>query len=126
VCRCPGRHQLDPEPGTGVALAPRHALSTADLSGLVALVRLGPAIESLLSGSQLPYRINVVTNRDDESAEVVLRVRHVGTDHVETLELTDAWPERVYSLSHVALPQDVIGGNSIDHVRRQNHVQTLS
>lgn len=58
----------------------------------------------LLSGSNLTFTVSIVTNRDAESPEVMIRHRTAGAKEISDSPIDFAWPEGVYSLSHVALP----------------------
>jgi len=61
-------------------------------------------LQRLTSGSPLAYAITLITNRDDTSSEVVARRRTPGGELDAGRPLGLAWPEGVYSLSHVAIP----------------------
>ena len=52
----------------------------------------------------LPYRLTLVTNRDADSQDVVARTRCAPKACWSSEELNLAWPQNVYSLSHVAIP----------------------
>jgi len=62
------------------------------------------SILPLLSGDDLTFTVSFVTNRNNGSPEVM--IRHHAAGRVETSDkpIDFAWPEGVYSLSHVALP----------------------
>jgi alpha-beta hydrolase superfamily lysophospholipase len=61
-------------------------------------------LENLLSGPAKAYSVGIVTNRDAAGFDAVLRRRAAGEDSTSTTELGLAWPDDVYSLSHIALP----------------------
>ena len=61
-------------------------------------------LERLASGPPKAYAVGIVTNRDAASFDAVLRSRPAGADAVTTTALGLAWPDEVYSLSHIALP----------------------
>jgi esterase/lipase len=61
-------------------------------------------IENLEERSGLPYRLTVITNKDEDSREVVAKTRKTGFNEVSIISLGLSWPAGVYSLSHVALP----------------------
>jgi len=61
-------------------------------------------IDPLLAGGPRPFKVDVLTNRDDASREVVLRVRQAGGSEIEIVETGMSWPSDIYSVSHVALP----------------------
>jgi len=70
------------------------------------LLRRHPAeiITPLLSGRDLTFSVSLVTNRDAESPDVMVRHHAAGAGEVSDNPIDFAWPEGVYSLSHVALP----------------------
>jgi len=63
-------------------------------------------IDSLMQADGLPFAVSLMTNKNDNSREVVLKKKNKDTLNIEieTPELTLLWPEKVYSLSHVAIP----------------------
>ena len=63
-------------------------------------------IDSLRQADDLPFVVSLITNKNDNSREVVLKKRKINSQdiEIETPELTLSWPEKVYSLSHVAIP----------------------
>jgi hypothetical protein len=64
----------------------------------------GEAIETLLGEQTLPFTFSVIGNRDPDTPAAALRSNPAtGPSHVTVPEGL-AWPEGVYSLSHVALP----------------------
>ena len=64
----------------------------------------GPLTVRLMDDRNLPFHLTLVTNESKESTRVVLR--RWQPDDVEGVvsALDLAWPDDVYSLSHVALP----------------------
>lgn len=68
------------------------------------LIRRQIDLQKLLAGPPTAYTVDIVTNRDAASFDAVLRSRAAGADTVTTTGLSLAWPQDVYSLSHVALP----------------------
>ncbi|MXN66328.1 alpha/beta fold hydrolase [Stappia sp. GBMRC 2046] len=50
------------------------------------------------------YAVSLVTNRNAESREVVLKTLLPGETDTSQTDLALEWPEAVYSLSHIALP----------------------
>ncbi len=64
----------------------------------------GPYLDSFFAGDPLPFTLGVVTNRDEESEDVILRVRQAGAIDEQRIELGLTWPRGIYSVSHVALP----------------------
>jgi len=58
----------------------------------------------LLDGPALPFDLTVMTNADEQSAQVVAVHRRAGSTTVERTPTGLEWPRYVFSLSHVALP----------------------
>lgn len=63
-----------------------------------------PAVERLVPDPPRPFRLTVITNRDENSTEVVARVTPAGAMEEQVVPLGLHYPRDVYSLSHVALP----------------------
>lgn len=63
-------------------------------------------IDNLMQAENLPFAVSLMTNKSDNSREVVLKKKKIDSQNIEieTPELTLFWPEKVYSLSHVAIP----------------------
>jgi len=63
-------------------------------------------IDSLMQAKNLPFAISLMTNKNDNTRDVVLKMKRINSQNIEieTPELTLFWPEKVYSLSHVAIP----------------------
>ena len=91
-------------------LAPgRHELVLFDVnrSSVVSTVVIadpGPLTARLMTDGALPFHLTLVTNADDESADLVRRHKTPFSSEVTTETLDLAWPRGVLSLSHVALP----------------------
>jgi alpha-beta hydrolase superfamily lysophospholipase len=75
-------------------------------SAMRGFFRTDPAdrLGSLLERSATPYRLTVLSNRDDGSPAVVERTRAAGETEFVVSETGLEWPRGVYSLSHVAVP----------------------
>jgi alpha-beta hydrolase superfamily lysophospholipase len=58
----------------------------------------------LLRGAELSYVLTVVTNKDEDSRDVIEKRWELDADGPVFSPLDHAWPKGVYSLSHVALP----------------------
>lgn len=58
----------------------------------------------LFKGDKLTFALSLVTNRDAESPGVMIRHRPAGKSEVTEKPIAFAWPDGIYSLSHVALP----------------------
>ena len=71
-----------------------------------ALVNTGPrdVIAALLDNPILSYDLALVSNENRSSKKVVVTQKNAGGSRTTILPLSSAWPEGVYSLSHVALP----------------------
>ena len=61
-------------------------------------------LEQLQAGTDLPYRLTVITNAAGDGAQVQERSRAPRSATTESRPLRMAWPEGVYSLAHVAIP----------------------
>jgi len=71
----------------------------------------------LLRRADLGFAVTLVTNASEESREVVLHQRRRGAGEVAESPLGLAWPNGLYSLSHVALPfpaDDPLYGGVVD------------
>jgi hypothetical protein len=62
------------------------------------------ALEALRDAPDRTFRFSLVTNATERSRSVVVRSRGPGEEATSELDLGLAWPDDVYSLSHVALP----------------------
>jgi alpha-beta hydrolase superfamily lysophospholipase len=63
-----------------------------------------PAVERIIPDPPRNWRLTIVTNRDENSLEMVARVTPPGATEEEVVPLGLYYPRDVYSLSHVALP----------------------
>lgn len=64
----------------------------------------GPLTDRLLGDDSLPFALTVITNRDNQTRNVIARRKEALSEDVVNSELADlAWPNDVFSLSHVAL-----------------------
>ncbi len=89
--------------------SPGHELVLFDLnrdSETIEFVRPGQLNYLQTAGDRenLPYRLTLVTNRDADSQDVVARTRCAPEGCWSSEDLNLAWPQNVYSLSHVAIP----------------------
>jgi alpha-beta hydrolase superfamily lysophospholipase len=87
----------------------RHELVLFDINkmaGIGPILSWSPdeMISALQAASDSAYTLSVVTNRSPGSSAVVERHWVGGRETAEARDLGLAWPEGVYSLSHVALP----------------------
>jgi alpha-beta hydrolase superfamily lysophospholipase len=84
------------------------------------LLRNDPSewIKQVFSGAQLGFSLTLVTNKSEETREVIAKRLEPGNDKVTLSDLGLAWPPGVYSLAHVALPfppnDPVYGGPNAD------------
>ncbi len=60
--------------------------------------------QTMLHGRVLPYELTLLTNKTEESTQVVGLKRPAGQEEPVVCPLDLVWPLSVYSLSHVALP----------------------
>jgi len=78
-------------------------------------------LSSLIRLGALPFTLSIVTNRDDESPQLVLRRFLPRNFNFTETPLGAAWPDDVFSLSHVALPfppDDPLYGRAADDEHR--------
>ena len=61
-------------------------------------------LKQLEAGTDLPYRLTVITNTASDSARVEAKSRAPRSSITESSPLQMAWPRGVYSLAHVAVP----------------------
>ena len=68
--------------------------------------RRGPLelLDGMEENEELPYRLTVVTNENGESRGVVEWTRPASSSQTEVRDLQMDWPDKVFSLSHVAIP----------------------
>jgi alpha-beta hydrolase superfamily lysophospholipase len=62
------------------------------------------AIDELFADATFTFAISLVTNQTVESRDVVVRRKQAGERSITVTDLGLAWPENLYSLSHIALP----------------------
>jgi len=88
----------------------RHELVLFDINRYAAKASLltenpAPLTDRLLGDDSLSFALTVVTNRDNQTRDVVARRKEAFSSVTTDLELAGlAWPNDVFSLSHVALP----------------------
>lgn len=63
-----------------------------------------PAVERIIPDAPRNWRLAIITNRDENSLEMVARITPAGSTEEEVVPLGLIYPRDVYSLSHVALP----------------------
>jgi len=86
-----------------------HELVLFDLNrraGIEQILRWQPdaMIDALRQAPGTTYAFSLVTNESAHSSQVVVRHWHPGSGTIDEEALGLAWPDGVYSLSHVALP----------------------
>ncbi len=59
---------------------------------------------NLRDSTGLPFDVALITNKNDKSRDVVLKIKKMNSQLIETEPLDLSWPPGVYSLSHVAIP----------------------
>jgi len=72
----------------------------------------------------LPFDVALITNKNDESRDMVLKNKKMNSQDITTQALDLSWPPGVYSLSHVAIPfspNDLLYG-SVEPNESDNHV----
>ena len=88
----------------------RHELVLFDVNRYASKASLlvddpGPLTNRLLGDDSLTFALTIITNRDNQTREVVARRKGALSGDIAVLELPGlAWPNDVFSLSHVALP----------------------
>jgi hypothetical protein len=92
-------------------LAPnRHELVLFDINRFAAKASLlvddpGPFTNRLMKDHSLPFGVTLISNRDTDTRDVVVRYKAPMSGNVAEHELHGlAWPSDVFSLSHIALP----------------------
>ncbi|HBH35323.1 MAG TPA: alpha/beta hydrolase [Gammaproteobacteria bacterium] len=61
-------------------------------------------IEALLTNTALPFGFGFVTNGNAQSSDVLILHKQAASTDIQELPLATTWPQKLYSLSHVALP----------------------
>ena len=61
-------------------------------------------LEPMLARIDRSFDLSIVTNRNDETSDVVIWRHQAGSEDTELTESDLLWPTGVFSLSHVALP----------------------
>jgi esterase/lipase len=72
----------------------------------------------------LPFDVALITNKNDESREMVLKNKKMNSQEITTQALDLSWPPGVYSLSHVAIPfspDDLLYG-PVEPNESDNHI----
>jgi len=60
--------------------------------------------KKLIATKGLHFDKYMITNENSESSDVVLKIKKMHSQEIETETLDLSWPKGVYSLSHVAIP----------------------
>lgn len=91
-------------------LAPdRHELILFDINRRSAVRSVlvydpGPLTARLMDDANLPFNLTLLTNATPKSSNVVVRRHGALSNETSTEPLDFAWPQGVFSLSHIALP----------------------
>ncbi len=80
-----------------------------------------PAVERIIPDPPRNWRLTIVTNRNENSLEMVARITPAGATAEEVVPLDLTYPRDVYSLSHVALPFPVT--DSLYGLRPENEAE---
>ncbi|MHC4758397.1 MAG: alpha/beta hydrolase [Planctomycetota bacterium] len=103
----------------------RHAL----LYNFMKTLQLKALSESELS-KKYPYRLSVITNKNPDSDEVVLKTKEENTTSFTDVVLNMNWPRRIYSLSHLAIPfpnnDPLYGTNPSGTIQKHIHLGNIS
>jgi alpha-beta hydrolase superfamily lysophospholipase len=126
-------------PGSELIIFDVNRLARIDL--LIPEVNESP-LQKLETRSDLPYRLTVISNIDDDSSRVAQRTKAPNSDIIDSEPLEMLWPNGIYSLSHVAIPfasDDPVYGSGEDQggiyhglplgalqPRGETHILTLS
>jgi hypothetical protein len=62
------------------------------------------ATSALLPVAQRRYGVTIITNASEHSFSTVAKITPAGSTRETVVPLAQAWPQDVYSLSHVAVP----------------------
>jgi alpha-beta hydrolase superfamily lysophospholipase len=86
-----------------------HELVLFDINRLRKIERLlkndpDPFIKKIRRNTNLPFAFSLVTNKNEESRNIVVRRKVPGDSETTEIPLKTAWPKGLYSLSHIALP----------------------
>lgn len=84
---------------------------------------------NLFTIKNIPYRLTVVTNKNDKSARVVAYSRSIDSKTVDELDLNLEWPRKTFSLSHVAIPfpdKDPLYGVAIPPSKKYINIGTFA
>jgi len=102
----------------------QHELILYDInrySGIEPVLNSNPSdwINDILQNTDLGYTVTLITNKSEDTAQVVSRSRLPRYKAINECPLDSEWPREVYSLSHVALPfrpDDSVYG----HIKNKN------
>jgi len=61
-------------------------------------------LSDLNQRTDLPYRLTVITNKDEKSLTVVEKTKAPNSGSIKSTPIGLRWPQGVYSFSHVAIP----------------------
>jgi pimeloyl-ACP methyl ester carboxylesterase len=64
----------------------------------------GKGLRNLLENESLPFAISVISNKNEQTFEVVIRQKTANSRIITEQETEMSWPKGIFSLSHVALP----------------------
>ena len=75
----------------------------AEIEGMLS-TDVSSAFTAITADKARAFTFSLVTNRDAETEEVVSKTWPIGVADAQVTDLGLTWPQRVFSLSHVALP----------------------
>jgi alpha-beta hydrolase superfamily lysophospholipase len=64
-------------------------------------------LDDLNQRTDLPYRLTVITNENENSLAVAEKTKAPGSGSISSAPIGLRWPQGVYSLSHVAIPYPI-------------------
>ncbi len=74
-------------------------------------------VKNMLKGRSVDYTVAVISNKSEDSEQAIARRRLPSKETESNCLLDSAWPDNVYSLSHIALPippnDPVYGGEEV-------------
>jgi hypothetical protein len=111
-----------------------HELVLFDINRLTEIERMlkdapDPIINKILGNPDRSFAFSLVTNENEESRNIVVRRKVPGDSETTEIPLKLAWPKKLYSLSHVALPfppEDPLYGRSDSFKSPGVHLGSLS
>lgn len=86
-------------------------------------------LDRLMEMDELPYTLTILTNANSDTSNVVIKSKIARLDAGTVQPTTMEWPEKVYSLSHVAIPfpdDDYLYGSRGSGIYKNVNIGTFS